>query len=198
MSDGEQLIAGIDEAGRGPLAGPVTAACVVLKEGFSNRLIADSKKLTAKQREEAFELVVENSLAYAVVSVGPRRIEQLNIREASLFAMRLAADRVQKQLQDVQLYFMVDGNAAVKGLENQETVIKGDTKIPEISAASIVAKVTRDRLMETLASKYPEYSLEKHRGYPTKLHKELIEEHGPSTIHRRTFAGVKEHFNRLY
>ena len=180
-------IAGVDEAGRGPLAGPVVAAAVILPEGFTNSEITDSKKLTKKKRDKLFDLIKEEALEWSIVAVGPRRIESMNIRAASLHAMKLAVERTSAN------YLLIDGNAEISSTLPQEAIIKGDLKHIEISAASILAKVYRDRLMKVLAEKYHGYSLEKHAGYPTKLHKAAIAELGPSKIHRRTFSGVKEH-----
>lgn len=188
-----QHVAGVDEAGRGPLAGPVTAACVVLPKEYLNAQIADSKKLSEKKRELLFESIVENSLAYSVVSVGPRRIEQLNIRQATRLAMNLAAERVAKKLNTEDVFYLIDGNMEISNKLSQETIVKGDSKVFLIAAASILAKVHRDRLMGSLDNFYPDYGLAKHKGYPTKSHQQLIVENGPCNVHRRTFAGVKEY-----
>lgn len=194
---GEKIIAGIDEAGRGPLAGPVTAACVVYKPGYENSQITDSKKLSHKKREELYGEIIANSLAYSIVAVGPRRIESLNIREASREAMLLAVLRVQRILNSsptfMPLHLLIDGNVPLRTEISQETIIKGDEKISQIGAASILAKVYRDRIMEMLDLQYPKYNLAKHKGYPTKDHRESISLQGPSRIHRKTFAGVREY-----
>jgi ribonuclease HII len=187
--------AGIDEAGRGPLAGPVTAAAVVLPDGFSHPEITDSKKLSAETRERLFDEIVAESLAFSVVSVGPRRIERLNIRRATQLAMHLAAQRVARSLhgqyRTCSVNFLVDGNFGLPGNElASEPIIKGDETVLVISAASVLAKVTRDRLMANLAQKYPRYEFELHKGYPTARHLELIRVHGACQIHRRTFRGV--------
>ena len=191
---------GIDEAGRGPLAGPVTAACVVLPEGYENTRITDSKKLRDREREILYGEIVDHAVAYSVVSVGPRRIERLNIRRASLLAMELAAVRVAKQLgisrnelsTPSKIHFLIDGNAPLALNCSQESIIGGDRKVKAIAAASILAKVTRDRLMEPLERRYPGYGLSAHKGYPTKKHREAIKAHGPTRIHRKTFQGVRE------
>lgn len=192
----KNYVAGIDEAGRGPLCGPVTAACVVLKPGYSNPLIRDSKTLTHKERECAFNEIRENSLAYSIISVGPRRIDLLNIRQATRVAMASAAERVFQKLQSadskVNVYFLLDGNVPMATERPQEAIIKGDQKIVSIAAASILAKVARDRLMETLDKRFPGYGFAIHKGYPTKAHREKIAVLGPTSAHRRTFAGVKE------
>ncbi|OVE80291.1 ribonuclease HII [bacterium J17] len=193
-------IVGVDEAGRGPLAGPVTAAAVVLPVGFHSPQIADSKKLSPKVRENLFEEIRNFSLAYSIISVGPRRIEALNIREATRVAMGLAVERVFHQLSAAghspQLCVLVDGNMTAETKHLQEPIIKGDQKITAIKAASILAKVSRDRIMCTLDERYPGYGFSGHKGYPTKSHREAVANNGPSAVHRRSFAGVKEFAQR--
>ena len=187
------IVAGIDEAGRGPLAGPVTAACVVLPQNASHPLIKDSKKLSDKVREELSCEIKTRALAYSVVSVGPRRIDKLNILQATRLAMSLAAKRVYQSLGMEKLKFfhlLIDGNSPIEPGWSQETIIKGDSKIQAISAASILAKVSRDKLMKILDKHYPEYNFARHKGYPTSLHIEKVEEFGPSPVHRKTFAPV--------
>jgi ribonuclease HII len=190
------FLAGIDEAGRGPLAGPVTAACVCLPPKYKNKQIADSKMLSAETRAELYDEIAGSALAVAAVSVGPRRIDRMNILAATKLAMCLAAHRVTKQLERrsraANVYFLIDGNASPATTLAHETIIKGDQKILAISAASIVAKVTRDRLMERLETYYPCYGFVEHKGYGTELHRARIAEHGPCRVHRRTFAGVRE------
>jgi ribonuclease HII len=178
------LICGVDEAGRGPLAGPVVAAAAVFPEGYENHLIQDSKALTAKQRNALFEQIQETATSWAIIAVGPRRIEAINILQATKLAMRLAVERIQADL------VLIDGNQPIVCSLPQRTVVGGDRLHVQISAASILAKVYRDRLMETLGAKYPGYGLEKHSGYPTPAHKRAILELGPCRVHRRTFAGV--------
>ena len=180
------LICGVDEAGRGPLAGPVVAAAVVYPEGHVDPRIKDSKVMSAKQRESLFEEIKRTCHAWSIVAVGARRIEQLNILEATRLAMRLAVQRISADL------VLIDGNQGFPSLIPQQTVVQGDKKHIEISAASILAKVWRDSLMQTLGAKYPGYGLERHSGYPTPAHKAAIIELGPCREHRRTFAGVKE------
>lgn len=189
------IAAGIDEAGRGPLAGPVTAACVLFPVGYHNPEIRDSKKLTANKREKLYREIIDKAERYSIVSVGHRRIERLNIREASRVAMALAAERVFKQLapEDRQrILFLIDGNTPMCAPYAQETIIKGDAKELSIAAASILAKVTRDRLMLRLDRFYPGYNFAKHKGYPTAEHRQCVKTLGPSPVHRRTFAGVRE------
>lgn len=195
------FVAGIDEAGRGPLVGPVTAACVVLRAGYKNSKIKDSKKLSEKQRNALFNEIVAASLAHSIISVGSRRIDRLNILQATKKAMCLAAERVSAQL-DAKfgkslLHVMTDGNMRLDLSFSQESVVKGDSKLLAISAASILAKVARDRLMQTLDDKYPGYGIEAHKGYPTKFHKEQVAILGPSPAHRMTFSGVKEHAGKF-
>jgi ribonuclease HII len=181
-------IAGVDEVGRGPIAGPVVAAAVILPTDFSHPLVRDSKQLSAKQRATVEPIILEHALAWSIVSVGPRRIEAINIRQASVLAMALAAKRVSPE------HVLVDGNVPIPLDISQETIIGGDRLNLSIAAASILAKEWRDRLMKTLAHYYPGYGLEKHMGYPTRAHKEAVERLGPSTIHRKTFKGVAEFF----
>ena len=181
------LIAGVDEAGRGPLAGPVVAAACVLPEQFSNSEITDSKKLTAKKREQLFEIIRCEAVSYAIVAVGHHRIDRHNIREATKIAMKLSVERIQAD------HVLIDGNMEIPISLPQTTVVKGDLKHIQISAASILAKVWRDKLMKILDQKYPGYDLGKHAGYPTKAHKQAVSILGPSKIHRRTFRGVKEY-----
>ncbi len=185
------LIAGTDEAGRGPLAGPVSAAAVVFPEGYENKEIKDSKQLSAKKREILYDAILKDALAYSIICVGHHRIDRFNIREASRLAMKLAVKRVAQKCK-VDLV-RVDGNTPIVTHLPQQTVVGGDRKHVEISAASILAKVYRDRLMNVLDKKYPGYGLKKHAGYPTKDHKEAIAKLGPSKVHRKTFSGVKEH-----
>ncbi len=191
MDYNELTTAGVDEAGRGPLAGPVVAAAVIITkknlEELKNLGISDSKKLSKQKRELLYSEIVNRALNYSIVTVGHSRIDKINIRNATELAMRLAIKKVNPKLA------LIDGNMRVNVTCDQETIIKGDLLVPLISAASILAKVYRDKLMETLDKKYPGYKFAIHQGYPTKKHKELISTLGPSKIHRRTFAGVKEH-----
>jgi ribonuclease HII len=177
-------ICGVDEAGRGPLAGPVVAAAVVFEEGFVDPRIRDSKKLSAKQREKLFDYIKEAALSWSIIAVGQRRIDQLNILQATKLAMKLAVERVEADL------VLVDGNQPIVCALPQRTVVGGDSLHIQISAASILAKVWRDRLMERLSVRYPGYGFEKHAGYPTAAHRAAITLLGPCRIHRMTFAGV--------
>ncbi len=180
---GYNLIAGVDEAGRGPLAGPVYAAAVILKEGAVIDGINDSKKLTEKKREELFDKIIENSVAYAISSVDEKVIDEINILNATHMAMNNAVDKLQPKAD----YVIIDGNSIKNMKTPHETVVKGDAKSISIAAASILAKVSRDRYISEMAKIYPQYGFEKHKGYGTKAHNEAILEHGPSPIHRKTF-----------
>ena len=184
------LIAGVDEVGRGTLAGPVVAAAVVFEPGYNNSDIKDSKKLSEKKRDSLSEVIKRDALQWAIVAVGPRRIEQLNIHRASLLAMSLALQRVQADK------VLVDGPHRIYTEIEQEPVIGGDALHVAISAASIIAKVWRDRLMHQLAKIYAGYGFEQHVGYATPKHKAAIAALGPSPIHRATFAGVREFVQR--
>ena len=177
-------ICGVDEAGRGPLAGPVVAAAVVFPDDFADPRIKDSKKLSAQQREKLFDYIKGAALSWSIIAVGPRRIDAINILQATKLAMKLAVARVDADL------VLVDGNQPIVSAVPQRTVVGGDRLHVQISAASILAKVWRDRLMERLAERYPGYGLEKHAGYPTAAHRAAIQLLGPSRIHRKTFAGV--------
>lgn len=180
---GYKFIAGVDEAGRGPLAGPVYAAAVILKEGAVIDGINDSKKLTEKKREELFDIIIENSVSYAIASVDEKVIDEVNILNATHMAMNDAVGKL-KQKAD---FVLIDGNSIKNMNTPHETVVKGDAKSISIAAASILAKVSRDRYITEMAEKYPQYGFEKHKGYGTKAHNEAILEHGPSPIHRKTF-----------
>ena len=179
-------IAGIDEAGRGPIAGPVVAAAVVLPQNYINQEITDSKKISKIKRAKLVDIIKKDSLSWSIIAVGHKRVDRLNIREATKLAMSLALKRVDAD------FARIDGNMLIDTDLPQEAIVKGDLKHVEISAASILAKVYRDQLMEVLDSKYQGYHLAQHAGYPTKLHKKLVRDLGPSPIHRKTFRGVKE------
>lgn len=180
---GYKYIAGVDEAGRGPLAGPVYAAAVILPEGCVIKGINDSKKLTEKKREELFDIICEQALAYCIADISEKRIDEINILNATFEAMNNAVSG----LVITPDYVLIDGNR-ISGMEiPHETVVKGDAKSISIAAASILAKVSRDRLMYDMAEKYPEYGFEKHKGYGTKAHCDAILEYGACEIHRKTF-----------
>lgn len=186
LSKGE-IVIGVDEAGRGPLAGNVVAAAAILKK-YSNDLdeINDSKKLTEKKREKLFDVIMEN-FYIGVGEATPEEIDEINILNATFLAMRRAVENLKKQCSTDHLV-LVDGNFKIREYEGeQEFVIKGDAKSLSIAAASIIAKVTRDREMIEEGKKYPEYKFEKHKGYGTKLHKEKLLELGVLPIHRKSF-----------
>lgn len=180
---GFNMIAGVDEAGRGPLAGPVYAAAVILSPDTVIKGINDSKKLTEKRREELFCEITEQAVAYSVFSVDEKRIDEINILNATFEAMNGAVDGLSVKPD----YVLIDGNRIKNMTLPHETVVKGDAKSTSIAAASILAKVSRDRFICEMAKKYPEYGFEKHKGYGTKAHNEAILKHGPCEIHRRTF-----------
>ena len=181
--EGKTLIAGVDEAGRGPLAGPVYAAAVILPQDFIIEGLNDSKKLTEKRREELYDVIIQNAVAYSIFSVDEKRIDEINILNATYEAMNGAVN----SLSVVPDYVLIDGNS-IKGMEIEyETVVKGDAKSASIAAASILAKVARDRYITEIAATYPQYGFEKHKGYGTAAHTEAILKYGPSPIHRRTF-----------
>ncbi len=183
LSHGEGNIAGVDEAGRGPLAGPVFAAAVILPRDVLIEGINDSKKLSEKKREELFDIITEKALAYSIYSVDENRIDEINILQATFEAMRGAVNQLEEEPQ----YVLIDGDKSPGIKTPHETVIKGDSKSMAIAAASILAKVSRDRYIMKMGEKYPGYGFEKHKGYGTKAHYEAIAELGISPIHRRSF-----------
>ncbi len=176
-------VCGIDEAGRGPLAGPVYAAAVLLPEGLVIDGLNDSKKLSEKKRELLFPVIQENALAFGIGFADEKEIDEINILQATFLAMRRAFDAMQRRCD----YVLIDGNRMPPMPVPGEAVVKGDAKSPSIAAASILAKVSRDRVMLEYAKQYPEYQFEKHKGYGTKAHVEALRAFGPSPIHRRTF-----------
>ena len=182
-------IAGVDEAGRGPLVGSVVAAAVILDPNNPIEGLNDSKKLTEKKREKLFIEIQEKALAWAIAEASHEEIDQINILQASLLAMRRAVEALQLQPEHV----LVDGNKVPQGLSMScDAVVGGDALHAEISAASILAKVTRDREMVVLDQRYPHFGFAKHKGYPTKAHFEAIAEHGVIDQHRRSYAPVKK------
>lgn len=185
----EQLIAGVDEAGRGPLAGPVVAAAVILNPEKPIAGLKDSKKISEKKREVLFDEIIEKALCYAIAHAEVEEIDQINILQASLLAMRRSILSLSVNPQLV----LIDGNQIPKNIPYPaEYVIKGDQKIAEISAASILAKVTRDREMYRLHELYPQYNFAKNKGYPTASHINALNEFGVCEIHRKSFSPVKE------
>jgi len=186
--NGYTSIAGVDEAGRGPLAGPVVSAAVVLPMDLEDSGINDSKKLTPKKRDLLHDFIQENAISVSIGVAEVREIERINILQASLLSM----ERAVSGLTIPSDYLLIDGKFTLSLSVAQEAVVKGDSRSISIAAASIVAKVTRDRIMEELHSAYPVYGFDRHKGYPTKAHKEALRSFGPCPVHRTTFRGVKE------
>ncbi len=193
FSKGYKTIGSIDEAGRGPLAGPVVAACVVLKPDFkikNKKLkdVKDSKKLTAKKRNELFDIIHEEIECIGVGICDNQTIDRINILQASFLAMKKALG----SLKEKPHFTLVDGRFLIPNCSfEQKAIIKGDEKIFSIATASIIAKVTRDRIMEKYHEQYPQYNFNKHKGYGTKTHLEALEKFGPCPIHRFSFKRVK-------
>lgn len=181
---GFSCICGVDEAGRGPLAGPVCAAAVILPEGAVIEGLDDSKKLTEKKRERLYDIIKQTAVAYSVAYGTLEEIETVNILEATYLAMNRAIEGLSVKPD----FALIDGNRVPRGIKIPcETVVKGDSKSMSVAAASVLAKVTRDRLMLEYDKKYPEYNFKKHKGYGTKEHTELIKQYGPCEIHRLSF-----------
>ena len=182
-SEGYTAVCGCDEAGRGPLCGPVVAAAVILPRGEIIEGLNDSKKLTEKKREKLFDIIKERAVAYAIAEASPEEIDEINILNASMLAMRRAVEALPRPAD----FALIDGNRNT-GIElSSRPIVGGDGKCASIAAASILAKVTRDRYMLDMAKTYPQYEFEKHKGYGTKAHYAAIREHGPSPIHRPSF-----------
>lgn len=192
LENGFKLVCGIDEAGRGPLCGPVCAAAVILPYGFEIEGINDSKKLSEKKREALYDVITKNAVAYSVAMTDAKTIDEINILQATFLAMRNAVNNLSIKPD----FALIDGNQK-PGLDiEQLTVVKGDAKSISIAAASILAKVTRDRYMKELDEKYPQYFFAKHKGYGTKLHYEMLEKYGLCPEHRKTF--LKKILNKSY
>lgn len=182
-SKGFNIVCGVDEAGRGPLAGPVCAAAVILPDGLIIDGLNDSKKISEKKREALYDVIKEKAVAYSIAMADEKEIDEINILQATFLAMRRAVEG----LSVTPDFVLVDGNRDPGlGIPTQ-TVIKGDALSASIAAASILAKVTRDRFMLEISEQYPEYQFPKHKGYGTKLHYEMLEKYGISPIHRRSF-----------
>lgn len=197
LKGAHSFVFGIDEAGRGPLCGPVVTACVVLPENETILWLNDSKKLSEKKREELFPEIMEKALAYGIGMSSPERIDQINILNATLEAMKdayhlcaaMLEERIGAEAHGSHL-ILVDGNKRIPGIsEEQKTVVSGDAKCPSISAASILAKVTRDHLLEEYDKEWPEFGFSRHKGYGTKEHIEALKKYGPLPIHRTSFIG---------
>ena len=181
--EGYAVVCGIDEAGRGPLCGPVFAAACILPDGLVLEGLNDSKKLTPKKRDKLFDLICENAIAYCIASASVEEIDELNILEADLLAMRRAIDGLSVKAD----FALIDGNIARGFQIPARAVIGGDAKSPSIAAASILAKVARDRDCIALDEAYPQYGIAKHKGYGTKQHMDALRTYGPSPIHRKQF-----------
>ena len=178
-----KVICGVDEAGRGPLAGPVVAAACILPDGFIIEGLNDSKKLTEKKRDKLFDVIIENAIDYSIASASVEEIEEINILNAAMLAMNRAIDGL-KVKPDLAL---IDGNTSRGFSVPTETVVGGDAKSPSIAAASILAKVTRDRMCIDFDKDYPEYGFAKHKGYGTKVHMDALRKFGATPIHRPSF-----------
>ena len=187
-AEGYTAVCGCDEAGRGPLCGPVVAAAVILPRGLEIEGLNDSKKISEKKREALFEVIKEKAIAYAIAEASPGEIDEINILNASMLAMRRAVEALQVKAD----FALIDGNCS-RGFEiPTETVVKGDAKSYSIAAASILAKVTRDRGCAELDKMYPEYGIAKHKGYPTKDHMDAVRKYGPAPIYRMSFLKFLE------
>ena len=187
------VVAGVDEVGRGPLVGDVVTAAVILDPTKPIEGLADSKKLSDKKRDVLYDLIIDNALAYAVGRASPDEIDELNILHATMLAMQRAVNGLAITPQHV----LIDGNRCPALSMSSQAVVKGDARVEEISAASIIAKVTRDREMEALDKEFPQFGFAKHKGYPTKLHMEMIEQFGVTPYHRRSFKPVKAALNLI-
>jgi len=189
VAAGYQAIAGVDEAGRGPLAGPVAAAAVILDASVTIDGIEDSKRLSPRKRQQLMPLICRHAIACGIGLVGPSEIDRINILQAT----RKAMGRAVAQLAVMPDFLLIDGNQRIDTDVTQLTVVKGDRRSISIAAASIVAKVFRDRLMKGYHAVFPEYNFARHKGYPTPEHKAAVARFGCSPLHRRTFKGVREH-----
>lgn len=181
--NGYKVVCGIDEAGRGPLAGPVFAAAVILPENYSHSVLNDSKKLSEKKRDAVYDDIIKDALSYSVGIATEEEIDEINILNATFLAMKRAVDGLNIKPD----FAYIDGNQYPKTGVKEETIVKGDGKCISVAAASIIAKVSRDRFMLEIDKQYPEYQFSKHKGYGTKLHYEMIEKYGVSKVHRRSF-----------
>lgn len=192
--NGINLIAGVDEAGRGPWAGPVAAAAVILKPNAHLEKLNDSKKLTPEIRSELYSQILDDSLAYSVALIPPHIVDSINILQATYKAMRQALS----QLTVVPDLVLVDGNRPIPGCPHpQKTIVKGDALSAAIAAASILAKVTRDKVMDEAHLKYPQYKFNRNKGYGTSEHQQALRRHGPCEIHRRSYSPVIDALSAL-
>ena len=191
-AQGYTRIAGVDEAGRGPLAGPVVSAAVILPAAFDAGDINDSKKLTPRRREKAYARIYAEAKAVGIGIVDPVEIDRINILQAARLSMAIAVVNLTPQ----PAFVLIDGIFEIPSPLPQIPIAKGDARSVSIAAASIVAKVSRDNLMQRYHEDYPQFGFDSHKGYPTKAHKGAIAVHGPCLIHRRSFRGVREHLDR--
>lgn len=192
LTDNKKYLAGTDEAGRGPLAGPVVAAAVILPVDFYDERINDSKKLSANLREELFKVIHKNALAYSYTVISQSKIDEINILKASLLAMKKSVEKLNPQPDII----LIDGNKSFTYNAEVITIVKGDAKSLSIAAASIIAKVVRDRIMIRSAKKFPIYGWERNKGYPTKEHIDAVLKYGACIMHRKTF--LNKIFDRAY
>ena len=183
INEGYTYVCGCDEAGRGPLCGPVVAAAVILPMGLEIEGINDSKKLTEKKREKLYDVIIEKAIAYGIAEATPNEIDEINILNASMLAMKRAVDALKIKAD----FALIDGNCSRGFNIPTKTVVKGDSLSYSIAAASILAKVTRDRICVELDKEYPQYNIAKHKGYPTKDHMDAVRKYGPAPIYRKTF-----------
>ena len=188
INDEIKIVCGVDEAGRGPLMGPVVAAAFILHETFDIPGLNDSKKLSEKKREALYDIITENALAYCVASASVEEIEEINILNAAMLAMKRAIEGLSLKAD----FALIDGNTSRGFNIPTKTVIGGDAIVPSIAAASILAKVTRDRMCYEFDKEYPDYGFAKHKGYGTKVHMEAIRKYGPCPIHRPSFLKFLE------
>ena len=188
---GKKYIVGLDEAGRGPMAGPLVVGAVIFPQGYYNDKINDSKKLTEKKREELYQIIIQEALAYQIEIIDVADVDRLNVYQASKKGMIDAIDHLSIRPD----YALTDAMPLGDVIEHQ-AIVKGDAKSLSIGAASILAKVTRDHIMNDYVKIYPEYGFEKHKGYPTKQHKEALKAYGVTPIHRRSFQPVIEMLNQ--
>jgi ribonuclease HII len=186
---GFAAIAGVDEAGRGPLAGPVVSAAVILPADFPESDVNDSKQLSPKKRSRLYDLILAHAVSVGIGQVEADEIDRMNILQASLLSMKKAVDALEARPD----YLLIDGMFTISLPIDQEAVVKGDSLSISIASASIIAKVTRDRLMAEYDEVYPQYGFASHKGYPTRSHRAAVQKLGPCLIHRRTFKGVKEY-----
>jgi ribonuclease HII len=187
-----QWICGVDEAGRGPLVGSVVAAAVILDPSKPIEGLKDSKKLSEKQRNFLYDQIIKNAFTYHIACASHQEIDAINILQATMLAMKRAIEGVIKKLGANPPLTLIDGNRCPQLDIPMEAIVKGDAKVPEISAASILAKVTRDREMAELHERFPVYGFNQHMGYPTQAHMEALNQHGPCEYHRQTFGPVKK------